>query len=103
MVKGEWALSQTIMKGGFRESASDLGGGPEALWVLASLAEAGSLLLTRTGSVASDQLVEKGERDLIRFVIRRCAHDRLTEHLRQTTLFERRKGGKRVKRNQIGP
>jgi hypothetical protein len=53
-------------------------------------------------SVASDQPVEKGERDLIRLVVRGCAHDRLTQHLGQPTLFRSGKGGKRVKRNQIG-
>ena len=44
--------------------------------------------MARTGSVAFDQLVEKGERQLIRFVIRWCSHYCLTEHLRQPTLFE---------------
>ena len=30
--------------------------------------------MVRTGSGAFDQLVEKGERELIRFVIRWCSH-----------------------------
>ncbi len=88
--------------GGVRESASDWGV-PEALGFSPPFAEAGSLLVTRTGSVASDQLVENGERQLVRFVIRWCSHDCLTEHLRKPTLFKWGKRGERVKRNQIGP
>ncbi len=63
-----------------RENASDWGV-PEALWFSPPFAEAGSLLVARTGSVALDQLLEKGERHLIRFVVRWRSHDRLTEHL----------------------
>ena len=58
--------------------------------------------MVRTSSVAFDQLVEKGERQLIRFVIRWYSHYCLTEHLRHPTLFEGGKSGERVKRNQIG-
>lgn len=101
MVKGEVTLSQTS-NARTRERLR-LGGWAGGALVLASHAESGSLLRARTGSVTSDQLVEKGERHLIRFVVRWCSHDRLAEHLRQTTLFKRWKGAKRVKRNQIGP
>jgi len=59
--------------------------------------------VARAGSVASDQLAENGERQLIRLVIRWCSYDCLTEHLRQPTLLRWRKRGERVKRNQIGP
>ena len=53
--------------------------------------------------MASDQLVEEGERQPIRFVIRWGSHDCLAEHLCKPTLFYWGKGGERVKRNQIGP
>ena len=85
-----------------RESASDWGV-PEALGSRLPLLRQEVFLVARTGSVAFDQLVEKGERQLIRFVIRWCSHDCLTEHLRQPTLFEGGKACERVKRNQIGP